>query len=70
MKNLKNAIIEALANENGGPQVEQLINVAVALGVGVGLFLVGRAMYNWLAGDSGATSVITNLEKGTPEKFW
>lgn len=69
MKNLRQDIHEALSNENGGPSVEQILGIGVALGVGVALYLVGSAMYNWLAGDGGASSVISGLDIATPEGF-
>ena len=40
MKLFKN-IQTVLGNENGGPNVEQVMGIAVALAVGAGLFLFG-----------------------------
>lgn len=69
MKNLRKNISDALSNENGGPSVEQIVGIGVALGVGVAFYLLGNAIYQWIAGDGGASSVISGLEKATPAGF-
>ncbi len=63
MKNFMKDIDHVLANENGGPNVEQVMGIAVALSVGVGLFLFGRSVYNWFNGSAGNT--VSSIE--TPD---
>lgn len=55
MKNIFKDLNTVLGNENGGPNVEELIGVAVALGVGVGIFAFGRTVYGWFTGDANDT---------------
>jgi hypothetical protein len=49
---LKMKLIErarhAISGENGGPSVETIIGIAVALLVGVALIAFGRAMIAWI----------------------
>ena len=47
----------AVNGENGGPSVETIIGIAVALLVGVALISFGRAMIAWIGGAQ--TSVNT-----------
>lgn len=67
MKDLKKNITTVLGNENGGPNVEQVMGIAVALSVGVGLFLFGKSVYNWFNGSAGAT--VEGIETPDAEKF-
>lgn len=55
MKFMVNEIKSVLCNECGGPNLEELIGIAYSLGVGAGLFVVGRSMKSWLT--SAASSV-------------
>ena len=55
MKDLRKNIISVLGNENGGPNVDQLIGIAVALSVGSGLFLFGTTIFDWFDGPASAT---------------
>lgn len=64
MDNLKCRVMNALSNEGGGPSVEQIIGIGVAICVGVGLYLLGGKMYDWL---TGAGDVVEGLEKQAPE---
>ncbi len=63
MKLLEN-IHYTLNNENGGPNVEQVIGISASLFVGVGLFLFGRHVYRWYNGSAGNT--VDGIE--TPNK--
>ena len=56
-----------LGNENGGPNVEQLIGIAVALGVGAGLFLFGKSVYGWFNGS--AKSSVDSIST-PPNSVW
>lgn len=51
-KEIKENIMAVLFNENGGPNVEQVIGIAVAFGVGAGLFLFGKSVYGWFNGSA------------------
>ena len=55
MKNLKRKILTVLKNENGGPNVEQVMGIATALAVGAGLFLFGKSVYGWFNGSAKTT---------------
>ena len=55
MRKFFNDAKNALSNECGGPNVEQLIGIAVALAVGAGLFVFGRSVYKWFNGCAGKT---------------
>ena len=44
-----------LNNENGGPNVETLIGIGVAMAVGSGLFLFGAYVYDWFEGPASDT---------------
>ncbi len=55
MKGFLNRVNNALANECGGPNVEQVVGIAVALGVGAGLFVFGHYVYKWFNGCAGKT---------------
>ena len=52
MKGLKVKIFDVLGNENAGPNVEQVIGIAVALAVGSGLFLFGGKVFHWFNEDA------------------
>ena len=55
MRKFFNDVKDALSNECGGPHVEELIGIAVALAVGAGLFVFGRYVYSWFNGCAGKT---------------
>lgn len=55
MRNLKNKILNVIMNENGGPNVEQVMGIAVSMAVGVGLFIYGEAVFDWFNGSAGTT---------------
>ena len=44
--------LEILNNENGGPNVEQVVGIAVALAVGSGLFIFGGTVFHWFENDA------------------
>lgn len=67
MKDLRKSVVTVLGNENGGPNVEQVMGIAVALSVGVGLFLFGKSVFNWFNGSAGNT--ISNIETPSADKF-
>lgn len=67
MKNLKSRVVNVLGNENGGPNVEQIMGIAVALAVGVGLFIFGGAVFDWFNGSAGAT--VRSIETPSAGKF-
>lgn len=52
MKMILKDIRNVLCNECGGPNLEELLGIAYSLGVGAGLFVVGRQMKSWLEGAS------------------
>ena len=52
-----------LKNENGGPNLEELIGIGVGLAVGSGLYQFGEALYTWLAGTNGASTEIAKIKK-------
>lgn len=39
---------DALSNENGGPNLENLIGIGVSLGVTVALYNLATAIYSWI----------------------
>ncbi len=67
MKKFVNEVNNALSNECGGPNVEQVMGIAVALAVGVGLFLFGRSVFQWFNGCAGQT--VTDIETPKGESF-
>ena len=67
MKSLKINILNVLNNENGGPNVEQVIGIAVALAVGSGLFLFGSTVFNWFNKD--ASDSVSQIST-PPEDAW
>lgn len=48
MKNLMSRANVALAGETGGPSVETIIGIAVALLIGSALILFGGKMVDWI----------------------
>ena len=61
---IKERMQNALSNECGGPNVEQIIGIGIAIAVGVALFNLAKVMYNWIT-KSGDT--INSIETGTPD---
>jgi len=57
IKNFKNAI----SGECGGPSVETIIGIAVALIMGVALIAFGRAVVSWIAKSK---QQVNNMEVG------
>lgn len=49
MRNLMSRANVALAGETGGPSVETIIGIAVALLVGSALILFGNRLVQWIA---------------------
>ena len=39
---------DALSNENGGPNLENLIGIGVSLGVTVALYNLATTIYSWI----------------------
>ena len=60
-------ILKVLSNENGGPNVEQVVGIAVALAVGSGLFIFGSSVFNWFNNE--ATESINQISL-PPDKAW
>lgn len=60
MKNLKKKIFFVLKNEKGGPNIEQLMGIAVALVTGVGLFIFGEYVHDWFNGS--AKTTVTHIK--------
>lgn len=58
---LMNRARHAISGENGGPSVETIIGIAVALLVGVALIAFGRAMITWIGG---AQNQVSNMQTG------
>ena len=61
---MRKRIADVLGNECGGPNVEQIIGIGIALAVGVALYAVASKMNGWLD-NSG--SKIENIQTGTPD---
>ena len=59
MSKLLKDIGNVLCNECGGPNLEELLGIAYSLGVGAGLFVVGRSMKTWLNGAAGSVGSIS-----------
>ena len=59
MKNIITRAKNAISGENGGPSVEQVIGIAVALIIGSALLIFGGKIQEWVTGASGA---VDNLE--------
>ena len=60
MNKLINARL-ALQGEDGGPQIETIIGISVALIVATALIALGSAMVSWLGG---ATDKVNGLKQG------
>ena len=62
MKNLMSRANVALAGETGGPSVETIIGIAVALLVGSALILFGGKLVSWISktGDN-VTAINSNI---------
>lgn len=56
IKDIKNV----LCNECGGPNLEELLGIAYSLGVGAGLFVVGKSMKQWLVSAGGSIGSISS----------
>ena len=69
MRNLMVSAKKALSNECGGPNVEQIIGIGVALGVGVGLYMLGSTMYTWLS-DAGSSSAMDSANIAQSDTTW
>ena len=67
MKGLKVNICNVLGNENAGPNVEQVVGIAVALAVGSGLFLFGGTVFNWFNKD--ASESVSQIST-PPKEAW
>lgn len=50
INSLVNRAHVALQGEDGGPSVEQIIGISVALIVGTAFILLGTAMNSWIGG--------------------
>ena len=69
MRRLSQNISLVLKNECGGPNVEQIIGISVALAVGSGLFFLGKYMYQWLARKDGAAGTVEGMYAGNASDF-
>lgn len=67
MRNLLVNIKNTLNNEEGGPNVEEVVGIAVALSVGVGLFIFGKYVYQWYNGCAGNT--VKGIQVPPPSDF-
>lgn len=63
MKNIKERMHNALSNECGGPNVEQIIGIGIAIAVGVALYSLANTMYDWI---TGAGQTVQDIQTGTP----
>lgn len=61
MNKLINRARLALQGEDGGPQIETIIGISVALIVATALIALGSAMVSWLGG---ATDKVNGLKQG------
>ncbi len=57
---MKDTLRLVLNNENGGPNLEELIGIAYSLAVGAALFTVGKAMALWLKGAKGTVQGLSS----------
>ena len=64
MKNLKEKMMNSLSNECGGPNVEQIIGIGIAIAVGVALYMLANVMYDWI---NGAGNTIQGIKTGNPD---
>jgi hypothetical protein len=64
MKNLKERMNNALNNECGGPNVEQIIGIGIAIAVGVALYTLANTMYNWV---NTASNTVNDIQTGKPD---
>ena len=64
MRDLSQKVRVALGNECGGPNVEQIIGISVALAVGAGLFVLGGKVYDWLGDKEGARKTVNDMYNG------
>ena len=60
MRNLMSRANVALAGETGGPSVETIIGIAVALLVGSALILFGGKLVEWISGAGDKVTAINS----------
>lgn len=60
---MRERINNVLNNECGGPNVEQIIGIGIAVAVGVALYRIAKTMTGWL--DNAGTT-IQNIKTGDP----
>ena len=60
MKNLVSRANVALAGETGGPSVETIIGIAVALLIGSALILFGGKMVGWISKTANNVTAINS----------
>jgi hypothetical protein len=64
---MRERIKNVLGNECGGPNVEQIIGIGIAVAVGVALYTLASTMSTWI---DNAGNTIDNIDTGTPNDDW
>ena len=64
MRNLNERVKNALSNDFGGPNVEQIMGIGIAIAVGVALYTLANTMYSWLGR---ASNQVNDIAIGKPD---